>query len=355
MSRSYSALILILIFIVQWMGCAGTSSSGTTIKGKFSDASDLRIFLDRLQIINKKIETITQSDINGSGKFSLSTDKPLEAGVYRIRVGSRFLPLILDGTERSIQINGSLVDMEYGKCTIKGSDASIPVHQMVGKLNNKEVGLAELRQAAVNSDNPLTALYYAFDGIAQTREDAQLLKNIASNLRSKYPKSAYTIDLDNFAMSMERTLIQQESVALVKEGSEAPNIALPNPDGKIIELKSLRGKVVLLDFWASWCGPCRRENPNVVSLYNKYKDKGFTVFSVSLDRPGGMENWKEAIAQDHLSWPNHVSDLQHWNSAAGRAYGIESIPRTFLLNKEGVIVATNLRGENLEPAIKKYL
>ena len=101
-------------------------------------------------------------------------------------------------------------------------------------------------------------------------------------------------------------------------------------------------------------GPCRRgENPNVVRVYNKYKDKGFTVYSVSLDRPGGLDNWKQAIAADGLIWPNHVSDLQHWNSAMEGMYGIQSIPSSFLLDRDGKIIGQNLRGEQLEPAVQK--
>jgi thiol-disulfide isomerase/thioredoxin len=116
----------------------------------------------------------------------------------------------------------------------------------------------------------------------------------------------------------------------------------------------MKGKVVLLDFWASWCGPCRKENPNVVRVYNQYKDKGFTVFSVSLDRENGKDAWVQAIKQDGLIWDNHVSDLKFWKSEAGATYGIQSIPQTFLLDREGKIVAVNPRN-NLEEAVKKAL
>jgi peroxiredoxin len=127
-------------------------------------------------------------------------------------------------------------------------------------------------------------------------------------------------------------------------GSEAPEIALPTPAGPIMRLSDLRGKYVLIDFWASWCGPCRRENPNVIKTYAAYKDKGFEIFGVSLDQDKAA--WTNAIAKDQLTWP-HVSDLQYWNSVAAQAYQVSSIPMTFLLDPQGKIIAKGLRGDSL--------
>ncbi|MDX2196030.1 MAG: TlpA disulfide reductase family protein [Cytophagales bacterium] len=131
-----------------------------------------------------------------------------------------------------------------------------------------------------------------------------------------------------------------------KEGEAAPDIVLADTSGKTITLSSLKGKVVLIDFWASWCGPCRMENPNVVRIYNMYKDRGFTIFSVSLDN--NKANWLKAIAYDQLSWPSHVSDLKGWQSDAAGLYHVKGIPATFLLDKAGNIIAKNLRGPSLE-------
>ncbi len=135
-------------------------------------------------------------------------------------------------------------------------------------------------------------------------------------------------------------------------GEPAPDIELTSPEGKTIKLSALKGQFVLIDFWASWCRPCRVESPNLVSTYNAYKNKGFTIFSVSLDSK--REAWLKAIKKDNLTW-HHVSDLQGWSSAGALAYQVRAIPATFLVNKEGIIIAKNLRGSTLKKELEKHL
>jgi peroxiredoxin len=135
-------------------------------------------------------------------------------------------------------------------------------------------------------------------------------------------------------------------------GGEAPDFTMATPEGEQMSLTDLRGKYVLIDFWASWCGPCRRENPNVVAMYNKYKDRDFEIISVSLDKK--KDRWLQAIEKDGLEW-HHVSDLKGWQNAAAKTYGVRSIPHTVLLDKEGKILARNLRGPNLEAKLKEIM
>jgi peroxiredoxin len=158
--------------------------------------------------------------------------------------------------------------------------------------------------------------------------------NTADKTVKAWPTSAHAKEFADMVSKMKATAI----------GQVAPEINLPNPEGQFVKLSSLRGKYVLIDFWAKWCGPCRRENPNVVAAYQKFKDKGFTVFGVSLDR--NKEDWVKAIAEDNLTW-THVSDLKYFQSEAAATYNINAIPFSLLVDPNGVIIAKNLRGEEL--------
>jgi thiol-disulfide isomerase/thioredoxin len=175
--------------------------------------------------------------------------------------------------------------------------------------------------------------------------EARFTRGLESNLNlwlDTYEQSLNSEKRKSFYGNLDRN---------VNIGSPAPDIWMDKVDGGDMKLSDLKGQYVLIDFWASWCGPCRRENPNVVRLYKKYKDKGFTVFSVSLD--DNAKNWKAAIESDQLEWPHHVSDLLKWNSVVVQLYKFDGIPHTVLIDKKGTIIGKNLRGQELENKLKE--
>ncbi len=164
------------------------------------------------------------------------------------------------------------------------------------------------------------------------------------------------------AICQKEFIHSNDTVVGIEIGNLAPDIAIENPDGQIIKLSSLRGKIVLIDFWASWCAPCRKENPALLNAYNKYQNKtfldgaeGFTVYSISLDK--NKKAWLEAIKKDDLIWENHVCSFKNWNDSASIKYGIggTGIPMNWLIDKNGIILEKNLRGKRLEAALKKIV
>jgi peroxiredoxin len=170
---------------------------------------------------------------------------------------------------------------------------------------------------------------------------------VDSVLGELYPEVDYVKTLRNNVSEMLEALdAQKRRTDPLSDGALAPEIELPNPEGKKVALSSLRGNYVLLDFWAAWCPPCRKENPHLVKVYDKYHDKGFTIYQVSLDRT--REAWLKGIEDDKIGQWTHVSDLKFWNSSVVPAYQLQAIPASFLLDREGRIIARNLRGEELE-------
>ena len=218
----------------------------------------------------------------------------------------------------------------------------------------KELDLKSVALVKQNSTSDFNLVLFSFLAPIQSMDDwdpshLKLMQQVVANLKSKYPDSPRVEMIEQQTAQIDR--IYQEDL-LMKEGKmEAPDFTLKTPQGTEIKLSDLKGQYVLVDFWASWCGPCRQESPNLLRLYNNYKAEGFTIFSVSLDDKA--DKWKEAIQKDGLIWPNHGSDLQGWKTPLTQLYGFNSIPHTVLLNKEGKIIARGLRGIALENKLKK--
>lgn len=332
---------------------ACNQSKGLVIKGNLKGAENLQVYLD--QIEGNKSNILAKTDADGSGGFKLSFEEGVQPGVYRLRVGNQRCIVILNGQEKNVTVTGALEGMSNGNLTIEGNVATTEFYTLLNQARNNQISAQDLENKLVTSADPLVAYHLGLSAFGGDPTKVDMFKKINSRLEKDYSNSMFTQTVTSVITMLEQQKNQISIEENITTGKTAPDISLPDPNGKVRKLSDLKGKVVLLDFWASWCGPCRRENPNVVNVYNKLNKQGFEIFSVSLDRPNGKEAWIKAIEQDGLRWPNHVSDLQGWSSGAAQLYGVNSIPRTFILDRQGNIVASNVRGPALEPAIRDLL
>ena len=297
-----------------------------------------------------------------------------EPGYYRINFfDAQFVDVILDKSNLEVNVDGNA---QNGFYEINGSP-DVEIFKTIQAIRSGFQGSVELsklnddfnKAVEAKDEKGIQALQYQYQQLLKKPNDS-----IANLLVQKSPSVAVIeflskreLDTDQYFPVYEKVAgilkdkwgeyqVAREFIYIVEQlktvtiGSVAPEISLPDPEGKIVSLSSFRGKYVLVDFWAKWCGPCRRENPNVVKVYKKFKDKGFEVFGVSLDRT--KNDWLQAIAEDDLAW-THVSDLQYFNSAAAKTYGINAIPFSILLDPNGVIIAKNLRGNALEAKLEE--
>lgn len=321
-------------------GIAG-NHDGYVIKGKINNmTNEAPIYLEEISAQTAKaIDTAT---VKADGTFEIMGKVPQKT-LGRLRVGNSLGALIIiDNVNMNVEMN----IQNPNEFNSTGSSETAQLHQLIKDIQTKQPAERDafLKSYVDTVKSPLLG-YMALSNL-RAEENYELYQKFGQRLQSEMPNSTLT-------QQFQQYLAQIAGLASTSIGKEAPDIKLQSPGGKEISLSSLRGKVVLLDFWASWCRPCRQENPNVVKAYEKYKSKGFEIYSVSLDNK--KELWEKAIKDDNLTWPAHVSDLGGWNSGAAALYGVRSIPSSFLLDKEGKIIAKNLRGGELDTKIGEAL
>ena len=262
-----------------------------------------------------------------------------------------------EGTEWAPLLNGYMDEMNTfikWQKTIQNPQ-QMDRDKLMKLVNNKKKPIDDytIEQIKKDPDNPahillMTNLLPMMGMENYNPENIKSLQKLHKAYEESYPENPMTVQIGTQVAKIQQELEDFDSYT---NENTAPEIALPNPDGEVMKLSSLRGNYVLIDFWASWCAPCRRENPNVVRLYKKYSDENFEIFSVSLD--GNKENWKKAIKKDNLIWDYHVSDLKKWKSDLISKYQFRGIPHTVLIDPEGKIIEEKLRGAALEQKLKE--
>lgn len=330
------------------------------------------------------IDTTTTSE-DGSYEF---TGKVKEPGFYRLAANGKYWMLRLENeevvyntmfnddllketevlkSEKAIEFQEVISFFIEKQNEMSAISQEFQTKQMAGAsmeelkaLENKylavEANMKEEVQSKINNtSDPITGIYLM--SALKSEDDLAFIKSKLDEYSALIPNSTYIAEMREQVKANEDAIAQQAAMEAaskkIEVGTAAPDFIQKTPQGKDLSLSSLKGQVVLLDFWASWCKPCRIENPTIVAAYNKFKDKGFTVLSVSLDKERNA--WVNAIDQDGLIWPNHVSDLQFWNNAAAREYGVNSIPAAFLIDENGIIIGRDLRGPALEEKLKEVL
>ncbi|MDA9120700.1 AhpC/TSA family protein [Flavobacteriales bacterium] len=369
----------ILVPLAALFILVGCGQKGTSVKGNLVNAEGETVRLERLS--STASTPVDSAEVSSEGDFKLSAGEITEAGFYRFKINeNNFVILLLDKGE-NVELNGNALDF-YQSYEVQGSEGSAKLRSLDQRLRadyNKTDSLRKSFQAFQQQGHPrLDSIAQSIDVVFQKMqakkrefilgfidenpnslvalsavqslnpaEDLEVFEQLAENLTETMPESDYVKKFKTQLIDMRS---KQQAAGRTEIGAEAPEMVLKTPEGETIKLSDFRGKVTMIDFWAAWCKPCRMENPNVVRVYNKYKEKGFEIFGVSLDQDG--QKWVDAIAQDGLTW-KHGSELKFWQSSFVPAYSLDGIPMTYLLDENGVIIAKGLRGDQLEQKLKE--
>lgn len=354
-----------------------TSTKEVIITGKVKSASPGSMVY--LELNGQPPIKVDSARLDNNNTFSFKPRVADGGGIYLLNVANaqRTVLLLEGGETLNITADGFQMDPKTGQkgtVVVAGSQNMVYYQQLIDLKSAMDARVADWNkqyaEATEKKDQKKMQKVQQEYEVAEKQMVSKvksMLPQMGTSLSALFATNFLSVDndfptLDSLAQRFERENPNSPQAKAfigniarirgVMVGALAPDIELSDPMGKAVSLSSLRGKYVLIDFWASWCGPCRMENPNVVRMYNKFKDKGFAIYGVSLDQ--SKDNWVKAIEKDGLTW-THVSDLKYWQSAAAQKYGVNAIPATFLLDKNGKIIAKNLRGEALEKKLEEVL
>ncbi|MBZ0098445.1 MAG: AhpC/TSA family protein, partial [Taibaiella sp.] len=349
------------------------------VMGDIAGMPEADVYLEELAIEN--LVVIDSVHVGAAGKLELSGTAP-EPRLYRLRFPeSRYILLSIDEGNVKVtanwdnienyEVTGSagseslkrlllimrehmrdLTEMQIVVDTLRRGGDEEKLASAMASMKDMNVSLTRYIEQYADTTKYLPNAIFAAQ-ILNPQAESTFLEAFVQSLPSRFPDSKLAADFTAKYEQMMANINQQRQVPQGPGvGAAAPEISLPTPDGKQVTLSSFRGKYVLIDFWASWCGPCRQENPNVVKAFNEFKGKNFTILGVSLDED--KDKWLQAIKKDNLTW-THISDLKGWQSVAARDYQVNGIPANFLVDPNGVIIASNLRGPELTAKLAEVL